>query len=161
MPNHPQATSARRIAGTFAPFHAEAGTAQHRKRHAVFRSRMRVENHRHEHDGVAEQNGEHRLPPRHPLLHQAGRKRVGRDDHAHADPQRGDVIGRPRAPRQRRRREIGVPQRARRHILVSVRRSRATSTARVAANVPGFRSPGIGEWGFGTRICRWLLASRF
>ena len=100
--------------------HAEARAAQHGKRHAVLRAGVRVEDHRHQHDRVAEQDGEHRLPPRHALLHQAGRERVGRDDHAHADPERGDVIGGPGAARERRRREVGIPERACREILVEL-----------------------------------------
>src|SRR5437763_1016753 len=31
---------------------------------------------------------------------------------AHADPERGDVIGGPRPARERRRREVGIPERA-------------------------------------------------
>ena len=31
---------------------------------------------------------------------------------AHADPERGDVVGGPGAPRVQRRREVGVPERA-------------------------------------------------
>ena len=50
MPNQPHATSARSIAGTFAPLHAEAGAAQHRERDAVLRAGVRVQDHRHEHD---------------------------------------------------------------------------------------------------------------
>ena len=117
MPNQPHATSARRIAGTLAPLHAEAGAAQHRERDAVFRAGVGVEDHRHQHDDVAEQDGQHRLPPGHALLHQPGGERVGGDDHAHADPERGDVIGGPGAARERRRREVGIPERAVRDVL--------------------------------------------
>ena len=120
MPNHPHATSARSIAGTFAPFTPKLARHSTGNDTPYFVPACALRIIGSEHDGVAEQNGEHRLPPRHPLLHQPGRERVGRDDHAHADPQRGDVIGRPRAPRQRRRREIGIPQRARRHVLVQL-----------------------------------------
>ncbi len=78
---------------------------------------MRVENHRHQYDRVAEQDGQHRLPPRHALLHQPGCERVGGDDDRHADPQRGEVIRGPRAAGQRRGGEVRVPERTVREIF--------------------------------------------
>ncbi len=97
--------------------HAERGAAQHRERHAVLRAGVRVQDHRDQDDGVAEQDGDERLPPVHALLHQPRRERVGGDHHAHADPERGDVIRGPRAAGERRRREVGVPQRTGRDVL--------------------------------------------
>ena len=78
MPNQPHATSARRIGRHVGAAHAEAGAAEHRERHAVFGARVGVEDHRDQDDDVAEQDGEHGLPPRHPLLQQSRRERVGR-----------------------------------------------------------------------------------
>jgi hypothetical protein len=91
---------------------AEAGAAQHRERHAVLGAGMGVQHHRHQHHDVAEEDRAECLPPRHPLLHQAGGQRVGGDDHGHPDPQRGDVVGRPGSLFEPGRREIGVPERA-------------------------------------------------
>ena len=68
---------------------------EHRERDAVLRARVRVEQDRHEHDRVAEQDREQRLPPVHALRHQARRQHVGRDAVRHRDPQRGVVVGRP------------------------------------------------------------------
>ena len=73
---------------------------------------MRVEEDRHEHDGVTEQNRDQRLRPVHAGGHQAGRQHVGRDAVRHADPQRGVVICGPVAFENWNRREITVPQRA-------------------------------------------------
>ena len=50
---------------------AEAGAAEYGKRNAVLRPRVRVQDHRHEHDDVAEQDRQHRLRPGHALLHQS------------------------------------------------------------------------------------------
>ena len=81
------------------------------------RAGVRVEDHRHQHDGVAEEDRDHRLPPVHPLLHQAGGERVGGDHDAHPDPERGDVVGGPGAPLRRRRREVRIPERAAGQVL--------------------------------------------
>ena len=97
MPNHPQATIARSMAGTFAPRVPKLARQQDGERDAVLRAGVRVEAHRDEHDRVAEQDGDHRLPPVHPRLDQPAGERVGRDDDAHPDPQRRDVPGRPGA----------------------------------------------------------------
>jgi hypothetical protein len=91
---------------------AEACAAQDRKGYAVLRAGMCVEHHRDQHDGVAKKDREQRLSPGHALLHEAGCQRVRGDHDAHADPQCGDVVGGPRATRQRCRREVRVPQRA-------------------------------------------------
>ena len=48
-----------------------------------------------EHDRVAEQDREERLPPVHARGHQARREHVGRDAVRHADPEGGVVVGRP------------------------------------------------------------------
>jgi hypothetical protein len=73
---------------------------------------MADQQHRHQHDQVAEQHGEHRLPRRHALLDQPGREHVRRDVHHHADPQRREVIPAPRALRGGGRREVVVVQAA-------------------------------------------------
>src|SRR5436190_13085434 len=38
------------------------GSAQYRKRHAILRAGVSVEHHRYKDDGIAEQDGDHRLP---------------------------------------------------------------------------------------------------
>ena len=53
--------------GQVGPADAEAGPAQDREGNAVLGACVRVEHHRHQHDDVAEQDGEHRLPPVHAL----------------------------------------------------------------------------------------------
>jgi hypothetical protein len=47
---------------------AEGGAAVNREGDAVFRARMGVEHHRNEHDDVAKENRQHRLPPIHSLF---------------------------------------------------------------------------------------------
>ena len=63
-----------------------------------------------QHDQVAEQDGEDRLPPVHAAADQARRQHVGGDADREADPERGDVVGRPGPLRDRRRRQVGVRQ---------------------------------------------------
>ena len=75
----------------------ERGATKNRKRNSILGSGMSVENHRYEHDRVAEQNGDHRLPPVHARFDETSGERVGRDHHAHPDPERGDVPGGPGA----------------------------------------------------------------
>ena len=113
MPNHPQATSARISAGTLEPKRAVRGAGEHRERNAVLRARVRVQEDRDEHDRVAEQDREERLRPVHAGRHQPRRQHVGGNAVRHADPQRGVVVGRPVAARQRHRRQILVVERAR------------------------------------------------
>src|SRR5687767_4255837 len=61
---------------------AERSTSEDGKGYTVSRSRVSVENHRDKHNAVAEENGDHRLPPIHPRLYKPARQRVGRDHHA-------------------------------------------------------------------------------
>ena len=60
-------------------------------------------------------------------------ERVGGDDDAHADPERGDVVGRPRSLFYGRRREVPVPQRRVRHVFVQLDE---VSSARVQFEQP-------------------------
>ena len=71
---------------------------------------MRVEDHRNEHDRVAEQNRDHRLPPVHAGFDKTAGKRVSGDDDAHSDPERGDVPGGPGSFFDRCGCEIAVPE---------------------------------------------------
>jgi len=71
---------------------------------------MGDEHHRHEHDQVAEEDGDHRLPPAHAALDQPGGEHVGGDADREPDPQRGHVVGGPRPLRGARRSEVTVPQ---------------------------------------------------
>ena len=112
MPNQPQATSARISAGRFDPSVPYAARANTGNGMPYFVpgcefSRIGIED-----DGVAEQDREQRLPPVHARRHQPRRQHVGRDAVRHADPQRGVVVGRPVAARQRHRREVVVVERA-------------------------------------------------
>ena len=92
---------------------AVGGAREDRERDAVLRARVRVEQDRDEHDRVAEQDRDERLPPVHARGHEARREHVGRDAVRHADPQRRVVVGGPVAPRDRHRREVVVVERAR------------------------------------------------
>ena len=91
---------------------AVRGTREDRKRNAVAGARVRVEQDRDQHDRVAEEDRDERLPPVHAGRHQPRREHVGGNAVRHADPQRGVVVGRPRAPRDRQRREVLVVERA-------------------------------------------------
>ena len=82
------------------------------ERDAVLRPGMGVEQDWNEDDGVAEEDGDERLPPVHAARHQPRRQHVGRDAVRHADPQRRVVVGRPRAGGERNRREVVVVERA-------------------------------------------------
>ena len=63
---------------------------------------------RREHDGVAKQDRDQRLPPVHPRRDQPRRHHIGRNAVRHRDPKRGVVIGRPVALCDRHRREVFV-----------------------------------------------------
>ena len=84
---------------------------KNRKRNAVFRSRMRIEQDRREHDRVAEQDRDQRLPPVHPGRDQARRHHIRRYAVRHRDPQRGVVVRRPVAFCDRNGREVFVIER--------------------------------------------------
>ncbi len=76
---------------------AKAGAAIDRKRDAVLRAGVRVEDHRNQHDHVSQEDGEHGLPPVHAAVDQAGGQHVGGDAGRHADPQHGDIFHAPAA----------------------------------------------------------------
>src|SRR5262245_23119125 len=69
---------------------------------------MRVEQDRNEYDRVAEENRDQCLPPVHPRSNKARGQHIGWDAVRHADPERGIVVGRPVAPRDRNWGEILV-----------------------------------------------------
>jgi hypothetical protein len=94
--------------GQLCALRAERRPHKHRIRNAVLGACMADQQHRHEHDQVAEQHGRDRLPRRHALFREACRKHVRCDVHHHPDPQRGEVIPLPRALRGTGRREIVV-----------------------------------------------------
>ncbi len=95
MPNQPQATRARSSAGTLAPRMPNGGPAVDGERDAVLRAGVGVEDHRDQDDDVAEEDGQHRLPPVHALVDQRRGEHVGRDAGGHRDPQGGDVAQAP------------------------------------------------------------------
>src|SRR5206468_10841674 len=88
-------------------------TREHRKRDAVLRAWMRIQEDGDEDDRVAEEDGEERLPPVHAGRDEPGCQHVGGDAMGHADPQRGVGVRGPRAPGKRDRREIVVIERTR------------------------------------------------
>ena len=89
---------------------AERRAAIDRKGNSVTRSGVRVQDHRHQHDEVAEKDREHRLPPVHAAADERRREHVSRDARGHGNPQRGETQHAPLAPRLRHRREVGVEQ---------------------------------------------------
>src|ERR1041385_8173616 len=84
--------------------------AQHWKRDAVLRACVRIEDHRNQHDRVAKQDRDHRLPPVHTGFDKTARERVGSEHNAHADPESGNVPGRPGSFFDCRWREIAIPE---------------------------------------------------
>jgi hypothetical protein len=78
---------------------------------------MRVQDHRDQHDAVAEKDGDHRLPPVHTRLDKPAGERVRRNYDTHPDPQCRNVPRRPSALFYCRGRKVAVPQRAGGHIF--------------------------------------------
>ena len=76
---------------------AEGSSHEHRKRDAVLGTGMRVQQHRDEHNQVAQQDRPHGLPPIHPAGDKAGGEHVGGDADAHRDPQRSVIVDAPGA----------------------------------------------------------------
>src|SRR5262245_46471464 len=95
---------------------------------------MRVEDHRDEDDGVAEKDGDHRLPPVHARLDETAGKSVRGDHDAHADPQGCNVPCGPGAFLDRGRRQIVIPEWALGNVAVEFDKIPAQ------ANVPRFRN---------------------
>ncbi len=62
------------------------------------------------HNRIAQQDRDHCLPPVHPCFDKTAGKRVSGDDHAHADPERGNVPGGPGALFDCGGREVFVPE---------------------------------------------------
>ena len=88
------------------------GPRENREGNSILRSRMRVQQNRREHDRVAKQDRNKRLPPVHAGADQSRRKHVSRDAVRHADPQRGVVVGSPVALGDLDGRQIVIEQRA-------------------------------------------------
>ena len=84
---------------------------ENREGNAVLCARMRVEQDRNQHDRVAQQNRDQRLPPVHARADQPRREHVRRNTMRHADPQRRIVVGGPVALRDRDRRQVRVVER--------------------------------------------------
>src|SRR5215212_776923 len=89
---------------------SERSATEHWKRDTVLRPRMRVKNHRNEHDRVAKQDRNHRLPPVHARFDETARERIGGDHYAHADPKGSDIPGGPCSLFDCGWREIAVPE---------------------------------------------------
>jgi hypothetical protein len=63
--------------------HAKRCASQHWKRHSVLGAGVRIQQHRHQHDHVADENRHHRLFPVHPTLDQTRSQHVGEDVDGH------------------------------------------------------------------------------
>ena len=70
---------------------AEGGAGEDRERDAVARAGMRVDDHRHEHDRVADDDRQQARPPAQAGADHRRGEHVARDAHAHPDPERRDV----------------------------------------------------------------------
>ena len=81
--------------GNICPANAERSPDINRERNSVFRSRVRVQNHRHEDYQIAEKNCSDGLLPAHTGRDQAGSQHVGGNADAHCDPQREDIGRKP------------------------------------------------------------------
>ena len=111
IPNHPQATSARKTAGTLAPrtpndARTRTGNGIPYFAPACALSSIGTSTIRLPSRMVADG-----LPPAHSSGDQAGCEHIGRDANAHRDPQRSVVVDGPRAPRRWDRREVFVVER--------------------------------------------------
>ncbi len=87
---------------------AEWRAHEDRERNTVLRSRVRVEQHRNEHDEVTEEDGEDGLLPIHAPGDERSGQHVGRDLHGHREPQRDVVVRRPGAAIRFSGREVCV-----------------------------------------------------
>jgi len=81
---------------------------------------MRVQQNRNQHDRVAKQDRDQRLPPVHARADQSRRKHVSRNAMRHADPKRGVVIRRPVALGNLDRREVAIEERTRAYLFECV-----------------------------------------
>ena len=107
----------------------EGGAGEDRERDAVARAGVRVDDHRHEHDRVADDDRQQARPPAQAGADHRRGEHVARDAHAHPDPERRDVPEVPGALGRRRGRQVGVGQ-GRRHRVTGL--GVARSTARVS-----------------------------
>ncbi len=87
---------------------AERGAAENREWNSITRPGVRVQDHRNEHDEIAEENRHDRLPPIHPATDQRRREHVSRNAGRHRNPERGITRQAPGAALRRHRRKIGV-----------------------------------------------------
>ena len=87
--------SARRTAGILAPRTPNDARTSTGNGMPYFVPGMRIQQHRNQHDQVAEQNRSDRLPPAHASRNESRRKHVSRDANAHRHPQRSIVIEAP------------------------------------------------------------------
>ena len=72
--------------------HSERRAHEHRKRNAVLRAGVRVQQHRDQHDQVAEQDGDDGLPPAHAARDQPRGQHVSGNAYRHRHPQRNVVV---------------------------------------------------------------------
>jgi hypothetical protein len=94
--------------GDVGPRGAKRRTQQHRKGHPVLGAGVPHQGHGDEHDHIAQHHRQHRLPPRHALVDEAGGQGIGGHTHHHAHPEGGDAGPAPGATRRGGGGEIGV-----------------------------------------------------
>ena len=101
---------------------AERGPGKNRKGDAILRAGVAVEEHRNQHNQVAEGDRADRLPPVHPAGDQAAGEHVGGNADRHPDPEVGDVKRAPAPFMRGNRGQIAIIERTVLHRLFLVRR---------------------------------------
>ena len=112
MPNHPQATSARKTAATFAPRTPNEARANTGKGIPYFAPGCEFSSIGASTITLPMKDRDDRLLPVHSALDQAGRQHVGENVHRHRNPKRCEVVGSPVPLLGRGRRKIVVVERA-------------------------------------------------
>ncbi len=91
--------------------HPKRSPHKHRKRYSIPRPGVRVQQHRNQHNQIAQQNRPHCLRPVHPARNQPRGQHVRGNAHAHRHPKRSVVVRSPGSFFDRYRREIAIVKR--------------------------------------------------
>ena len=77
--------------GYMRPANAKCRTRKRRERNAVLGAGVAVNGERQQHQRIAEENRQQALPPVHPAFDHTCSQHIGRNAHAHPDPQRRNM----------------------------------------------------------------------